>query len=189
MTKKVLTIILLSAIFMTSCNNVSKQEATHTETVENANEDIINISSTDNNGHNLEVSFNNTKGTATIQFNGETSELIQEKSASGFWYKNETFELRGKGNDMELKKDGNLVFEHHDEWVSSSLTNKEGQTLKIEFNNTTNQAKVYLDGGDQIDLQGQKSGSGIWYKNDHYELRGKGEAIELTKDGVSIFKN
>jgi hypothetical protein len=28
--------------------------------------------------------------------------------------------------------------------------------------------------------------SGIWHKNDSYELRGKGKKIKLTKDGKTI---
>ena len=133
--------------------------------------------------------FNNTKGTATVTFEGETFELLQEKAASGIWYKNDTYELRGKANDVDLMKDGELIFSHKDVIVTSSLTNKEGQTLDMVFNNTTNTAKIYLDGGEQIELQGQTPGSGIWYKNDQYELRGKGEEVELTKDGKVVFKN
>ena len=48
---------------------------------------------------------------------------------------------------------------------------------------------MYLDGGEELELAGQKPASGIWYKNDHYELRGKGENLELTKDGKTVFKN
>mgnify|MGYP000886443310 FL=1 len=59
----------------------------------------------------------------------------------------------------------------------------------MTFNNTTNEAKIYLNGGEQIELVGQKPASGIWFKNDHYELRGKGESVELTKDGKTVFKN
>lgn len=59
----------------------------------------------------------------------------------------------------------------------------------MTFNNTTNTAKIYLNGGEQIELIGQKPASGIWYKNDQYELRGKGEEVELTKDGKTVFKN
>ena len=59
----------------------------------------------------------------------------------------------------------------------------------MSYNNTTNSVKVYLDGGEELELAGQKPASGIWYKNDHYELRGKGENLELTKDGKTVFKN
>lgn len=58
----------------------------------------------------------------------------------------------------------------------------------MTFNNTKNTATVVFN-NETIELQGQKPASGIWYKNDHYELRGKGEEIELTKDGKTVFKN
>ena len=38
----------------------------------------------------------------------------------------------------------------------------------MTFNNTTNQAKIYLDGGEQIELVGQTPASGIWYNNDQF---------------------
>ena len=192
MTKYFLTIALLTTLFLSSCKESPNQDNTETtaaETIENAPDDIVNISSTDKDGKKLDMSFNNTKGTVTLFFEGDTIELIEEKAASGIWYKNEDYELRGKGNDLELTKDGKVVFTHKDNIVRASLKNSEGQTLDMTFNNSTNRAKIYLNGGEQIDLVGQKPASGIWYKNDHYELRGKGEKVELTKDGKTVFKN
>lgn len=75
-----------------------------------------------------------------------------------------------------------------DEIVKNTLTDKDGKTLEITFNNTKNTATLVLD-NQQIELTGQNPASGIWYKNDQYELRGKGESLELTKDGKIIFKN
>ena len=46
-----------------------------------------------------------------------------------------------------------------------------------------------LYGGEQIELVAEKAASGIWSKNNLYELRGKGNEIELTKDGETLFKN
>ena len=192
MTKKFLTIAMLAALFLNSCKEAPKQENTETpttESVEKAADDIVVLSSTDKDGKKLEMSFNNTKGTATLHFIGETIELLDQKPASGIWYKNDNFELTGKGNDIDLKKDGKVVFTHKDHIVKTVLQNKEGQTLDMTYNNTTNSVKVYLDGGEELELAGQKPASGIWYKNDHYELRGKGENLELTKDGKTVFKN
>jgi membrane-bound inhibitor of C-type lysozyme len=189
MTKNFLTIAMLTALFLSSCQNAPKQEKTGTATTETVGDDIVTTSSTDKDGKKLELTFNNTKGTATLNFNGETIELHAQKAASGIWYKNDLYELRGKGNDIELKKDGNLVFAHTDDIVTKSLKNKDGQTLDMTFNNTTNEAKIYLNGGEQIELVGQKPASGIWYKNDNYELRGKGDNVELTQDGKTVFKN
>lgn len=74
-----------------------------------------------------------------------------------------------------------------DEIVKSTSKDKSGKTLEMTFNNTKNTATVVFN-KETIELQGQKPASGIWYKNDHYELRGKGEEIELTKDGKTVFK-
>lgn len=182
--EKILAIAMLAALFLISCKETPGQdnaETTTTESVGEVGDDIVTSLSTDKDGKKLEIVFNNTEGTATLSFNGETIELIAQKSASGIWYKNENYELTGKGNDLELKKDGEVVFTRKDNIVTSSLKNKEGQTLDITFNNTTDQAKVYLDGGEQIELLGQDTASGIWYKNDQYELRGKDKTLSYPK--------
>lgn len=192
MIKRVLTITLVVALFLNSCKEASKHENAETKTTETTEKDadeVVTIISTDKAGNKLEVSFNDMKGTATLNFDGEIIELVEQKAASGFWYKIENYELTGKGNDIELKKDGKVVFTHKDDIVTTSLKNGEGQTLDMTFNNTTNRAKIYLNGGEQIELVGQNPASGIWYKNDHYELRGKGENVELTKDGKTVFIN
>jgi membrane-bound inhibitor of C-type lysozyme len=182
----------MSALFLNACQETSKQENIETTSVDSSvivGDDIVKTSSTNKDGEKLDMSFNNTKGTATLNFKGEIIELAQGRAASGIWYKNDIYELRGKGNDIELKKDGKVVFKHEDDIVSTVLQDKEGQTLNMTFNKTTNEAKIYLDGGDQIELVGQKPASGIWYKNDQFELRGKGDNVELTKDGKTVFKN
>lgn len=192
MTKKFLTIAMVSALFVTACKETKQESAeiTTSDSVENTvTEDIVTMKSTDKDGKELNIAFNNTQGTATIDFEGETAELTTQKAASGFRYANDTYELQGKGNDVMLKKDGNLVFEHQDDIVNSSLKNAKGETLDMTFNNTDNTVKVYVNGGDQIELKGERAASGIWYKNDHYELRGKGDNLELTKDGETVFKN
>lgn len=192
MTKKFLTITICTALFLNSCKETSRQEKDQTtinEAVNKSNDEIMLSSSTDKNGKKLEISINNTKETATLNFNGEIIELVGQKPASGIWYKNENYELRGKGNDLELTKNGILIFEHKDDIVATSLKNKKNETLDMTFNNTLGTVKVYLNGGEQIDLVAEKAASGIWYKNEQYELRGKGEKLELTKNGKTVFEN
>lgn len=192
MKKNILIITLLAALVLNACKDAPQKEnveSTKNETVDNSNDDIVITTSTSKDGEKLDISFNNTKATATLNFNGEVIELAQERAASGIWYKNDIYELRGKGNDIELKKDGKVVFKHEDDIVSTVLQDKEGNTLNMTFNNTDGTVKVYLNGGQQIDLVAEKAASGIWYKNDLYELRGKGEQLELTKEGKTIFKN
>lgn len=75
-----------------------------------SNSEIIKTTLSDKDGKKLDVTFNNTKNTATLVFNGETIELEGQKPASGIWYKNDHYELRGKGNENELHKDGKLIF-------------------------------------------------------------------------------
>lgn len=192
MIKRTLSLALLSALVLTSCKENPKQETTEiqeTETSADVEDDFVSTSYVNKEEKELEVVYNNTQGTATFVFDGETVELEQQQSASGVWFKNDTYELRGKGNDIELKKDGEVVFSHQDDVVTTRLEDKDGQTLDITFNNTVGTAKAYLNGGEQIDLVAEKAASGFWYKNDQYELRGKGEKLELTKDGETVFKN
>ena len=74
------------------------------------------------------------------------------------------------------------------EVVNTILKNKEGVELQLIVNNKENQATVVFK-GDSIQLNEKPAASGIWYANNNYELRGKGEQVELTKDGQVIFSN
>lgn len=167
MTKIILTIGMLTALFLTSCKESPKKETS--KTIETVTDEIVHSSSTDKDGKKLEMTFNNTKDIATVNFSGEAIELIRQKSASGIWYKNDNYELRGKGNDIELKKNEIVVFKHQDEIVNTLLKDKKGQTLHMTFNNTDGTAKIYLNEGEQIDLVAEKAASGIWHKNDQYK--------------------
>jgi membrane-bound inhibitor of C-type lysozyme len=192
MKKTILTVAMLSALIFTSCKDATKEEnieTSTTEVVEATPDDIVTSTSTDKDGKKLDMSFNNTKGTATLNFEGETIELAQQRSGSGIWYTNETYELRGKGNDITLSKDGKVVFDHKDDIVNVEAKSGKGDKLNMTFNNTEGTVKAYLNGGDQIDLVQEKAASGIWYKNDQYELRGKGDKYTLTKDGKTVFEN
>ena len=188
----IFTITILTALFLTSCKETPKQENSKeksTEILENGSANDVKTTSTDTNGNKLEMVFDNFKGTTTLYFKGETIELEAQKSASGIWYKNENYELRGKENDIQLKKDGTVIFEHQDDKVNVVAKNNNGDVLNMTFNNTEGTVKAYLNGGEQIDLIEEKAASGIWYKNDHYELRGKGDDYTLEKDGKTVFKN
>ena len=192
MKKTILAITILTALFFTSCKyneNKNNAEKATTDTVGNTSDDIVTATSTNVDGQVLDMTLNNTKGTATVKFNGENIELNQERSGSGIWYKNDTYELRGKGNDIQLTKDGNVVFEHKDDVVNTEAKNDKGDVLTMTFNNTEGTVRAYLNGGEQIDLTQKKAASGIWYVNDTYELRGKGDNYTLTKDGKTVFEN
>ena len=183
---------MVTTILMTSCNQQTKNEtseANETETTSKTSEDIVTQNLTDKDGNKLNLVFNNAKDNVTITYKGETAELPSQKPASGIWYKNDHYELSGKSNDITLTKDGQVVFEHQDDKVEIVAKSEKGDVLNMTFNNTNGTLKAYLNGGEQIDLVGQKSASGIWYKNDHYELSGKGDKYELLKDGKTVFQN
>jgi len=150
---------------------------------------IVDQTLTDAEGNELDMSFDNSRGVVVITFAGETAELPSQRPASGIWYANEQYELRGKGNDIQLKKDGEVVFDHEEDIVQTQAENDNGDVLNMTFNNTAGTVKAYLNGGEQIDLTQKRAASGIWYTNDQYELRGKGESYTLTKDGTTVFEN
>ncbi|MFB9057967.1 MliC family protein [Mariniflexile ostreae] len=190
--KKNLAIAMLVLVFLGACKQSAKQESTEIprpDTVESVADEITTSTSTNKDGKKLELVFNNTKGTVTLSFDDETIELISQKPASGIWYKNNRYELRGKGNDIVLRKDENIVFEHQDDIVNLEVKNTKGDVLNMTFNNTEGTVKAYLNGGDQLDLVQEKAASGVWYKNDQYELRGKGDNYDLLKDGKTVFTN
>lgn len=191
MNKNILIIAILILLLISSCKQANKQKGTDTakEKVENISDAIIKTTITNKDDEKLYLLFNNENGTVTLNYNNETINLISQKPASGIWYNNEQYELRGKGNNITLKKDGNIIFEHQDDVVSIEAKNDKGEVLNLTFNNTEGTVKAYLNGGKQIDLTQEKAASGIWYKNEHYELSGKGNSYALSKDGKLLFKN
>ncbi len=191
MAKRILALGLVLAFVFNACTDATKQgsaENAKTKSGEESAEAPVKVSYTDKSGKQLEVTFDYSKGIATALLDGKTIELKEQKSASGFWFKNDDYELTGKGNDVVLQKGEQVVFEHKDDIVVSSIKDKDGQTLDITFNKTAGTAKVYLNGGEQIDLVAEKSDSETHYKNDKYELKVKGENYELIKDGKTVFK-
>lgn len=181
---------MLSALALTSCNNSSNEEVNEvtTEKTDESNDDIVKTTSVDQAGNTLDVTYNNTKGTATLSHDGETVVLESERPASGIWYKSGNFELSGKGEEIELKKNEEVVFSNVNDIVKTTATNAAGETMEMSYNNTKGEVTVYFK-GEMIEMKSEKPASGIWYTNDQYELRGKGEQVELKKDDKSIFKN
>jgi membrane-bound inhibitor of C-type lysozyme len=127
MTKNILSIIMLSALTLTSCNQTPKGnkdvKTSESESLKKNTDDIVTSVITNKTGEKLELIFNNTKETATIMYNGETIELTGQKPASGIWYKNEMYELRGKGNEIELTKNGKTIFKSYEENISQNPNN------------------------------------------------------------------
>ncbi|MBP7400679.1 MAG: lysozyme inhibitor, partial [Chitinophagales bacterium] len=75
MANKILVIAMLTVLFLNSCKETPTQESaenTTSETFKNGVDDIVTSTFTDKDGKKLELTFNNTKGTATLSLNGET---------------------------------------------------------------------------------------------------------------------
>jgi membrane-bound inhibitor of C-type lysozyme len=113
MTKKNFLWNLLVLFLLISCKEAQKQkELTMPKTKEvfEPKEDIVNSVAYDKDSVKLEMSFNNTQGLAILKLKGETIELVAQKTGSGIWYTNDHYELRGKGENIELKKDSITIF-------------------------------------------------------------------------------
>lgn len=61
----------------------------------------------------------------------------------------------------------------------------DGGKIRVRFDNQSDVATVAREGESKraVTLTGQKPASGIWYRKDGYELRGKGDAATFTRPG------
>ena len=115
MTNKILSLLFLITFLLLACNRKGNQDglnAKQNETsIQNPN-GVINRVFKDSNGTKLYLTFDNTKQLAILKYKGDTIVLKSKTSASGFLYTNAQYKLRGKGDSLQLTKDGVLIFEH-----------------------------------------------------------------------------
>ncbi len=194
MNKTLFVVATLVAAIATSCgnSNVKDQNVSEktTDTVVAVDPPkVVTLSYVDVEGNNIDVSLDIDKDVAIVNYLGEEAVLPSQKPASGFWYANDSMEVLGKGNDIVISKAGKVLYEHKDEVVTLQAKNDKGDVLDMVLNNTTGEAKVYLNGGDQIDLKAVSEASSILYTNDNYELSVNGEQYRLEKDGEIVFEN
>lgn len=77
----------------------------------------------------------------------------------------------------------------NNEVINATYINSKGEKLFVLFYTKENQAVVrFVDNKASATLMSQRPASGMWYKNDEYELSGKGKVIELYKRGELLFK-
>ncbi len=110
----ILTLVTFVFIGMISCKDKQTQSNPS---------DIVKSTAVNKDGQKLEMTFDNAKGTATVQYNGETIDLITDNPASGISYKNDNYQLMGKGEYVEFSKDGNLIFKSDDPFHSEHSGN------------------------------------------------------------------
>ena len=72
------------------------------------------------------------------------------------------------------------------EIIADSVTNAEGVTLKMQFDNAAETALLELN-GEKIDLKQERMASGIKYSNADYEFTEHQGKIELSKAGKVIY--
>lgn len=190
MIKRTLAITAIASLVLFSCKETPSSTLTApTSQTENGDQTIVTEKLTNPDGSEIEITFNHDTELAMVNFNGETIELESQKPASGIWYKNDQYELTGKGQNLELKKNGEIVFVHEGaEPIVTDYTNEDGTTLTLNVYNDAETATIVFD-GETIDLMSQQPASGIWYKNDQYDLSGKGQQITPKKDGKVIFEH
>ncbi len=71
--------------------------------------------------------------------------------------------------------------------ITDTISSSTGQELILKFHND-NEAMVLQFQNEDFVLKNQKPASGIWYKGESFEVRGKGKRIEVYKNGKLIFK-
>ncbi len=175
-------IIILIALMLISCVKETKK-------IERTPDMIQTV--TDKQGNQLRLTFDNKNDLVIINLKDESAVLKREKTASGFSYSNENYELYGKGNDFTLLKNSKIIFEHHDEISFVEAKDQLGNSLNLTFNITQGTAKAYLNGGEEINLKEKVSASGEIFANEKYELLGKGGKYSLIRleDNKILFSN
>ena len=102
MAKQILTISMMVLLFVVACQQKTTTEDSKTEQKESSTTTTSTLISkvlTDSKGNTLQLIFDNTKDVVTIEFMGENAVLFNKRPASGIWYTNKHYELRGKGKE------------------------------------------------------------------------------------------
>lgn len=81
----------------------------------------------------------------------------------------------GKSNHLPTEK------------IIDTISGSSGQEIVLEFYTKKEEMVLLLENKKYV-LKTQKPGSGIWYKGESFEVRGKGEEIEVYKNGKLMFK-
>lgn len=192
MIKKSLALATLVCLVFFACKENKHDvvsEQTTTPKTETTVTEVITKTLTNPDGSAIVMAFDLESDKAVVEFNDEKIELISQKPASGIWYKNEAYELRGKGESVDLSHNGEIVFSHKgEEPIVTDYTSADGKSLTISVYNDTEMATVVYE-DEIIDLKSQRPASGVWFKNDTYEFRGKGDDVVLRKGEEEIFKS
>lgn len=172
------------AIFSTSCNSKSKQESS---------DELIESTVTSTTGQQLEATFDTANELVTIIFEGDTAVLKQQPSASGINYKNDTYEYTEWQNEIELLKNGVVVFSNVDKdkrvSVGETLKDAEGEILTLFYDTTAETPTVtisYKDIKDKVLTQNYAWANGGEYEGENLKWTTNDQGGILEIDGKAV---
>ena len=172
--------LLLSA---TACTNSGKKD--------NNNQELVTETFTNSNGETLSATY--TDETVTLNFNGETIVLQQQPSGSGIRYVNDIYEYTEWQNEVELKKNGTVIFalKEQEPGMTENFVNADGKTLTVTYNTegeTPTATITYEEYTDQVLTQIPESASakGAEYKNETMKWATNADGGVLTINGKNI---
>ncbi len=172
------------AIFSTSCNSKSKQESS---------DELIESTVTSTTGQQLEATFDTANELVTIIFEGDTAVLKQQPSASGINYKNDTYEYTEWQNDIELLKNGVVVFSNVDKdkrvSVGETLKDAEGEILTLFYDTTAETPTItisYKDIKDKVLTQNYAWANGGEYEGENLKWTTNDQGGILEIDGKAV---
>ncbi len=161
--RKFTFILAASALlFAVACTNSSKNRQN--------NDEIVTATINNSKGQTLDITYNTTEKTATIVFNGETIVLKQQPSASGIRYSNDTYEYTEWQNEIELTKNGKVIFSNKEKsGMTNNFVDAEGKILTVTHDTSGDiptAAITYEDYKDVILAQVPES---VWAKGGEYK--------------------
>lgn len=113
MEKLNLIIAVLFVMVMNSCNNDHSSKDLNnnsSKTPRVSHHDIVQRTLKNREGEILELIFDNTAMNVLIKYQGKQIVLTEQQTGSGIRYTNDQYELRGKGEDLHLSKNGEVIF-------------------------------------------------------------------------------
>ena len=110
MKRIILTLAIITGFLLFSCRENKKTINQATNSIEATADQIVKNSVTSREGVKLDMTYNNTKRTASFVYQGETIELKQDTTASGIKYSNSRYEFTEWHGEIRLKKDGKVIF-------------------------------------------------------------------------------
>lgn len=183
--KKLIFILAATVLlFAAACNNSKKNQD---------NSEEITATINNSKGEKIDITYNTAEETATIVFNGETIELKQQSSASGIHYANDTYEYTEWQDEIELKKNGEVVFSNKGEYAEATFNfvDADGKVLTVTYDTSGDipTATINYEGFEnQVLAQVPESAwaKGAEYKNETLKWISNENGGDLTVNGKTI---